>query len=268
MGATAPGNRAHAAAAFRPRRRGPRQFHPSRARQCHGARPAAGDIVLCRGPRADARSLSDGERHQHVGECRQEPVSSAGRTRAGAARPYRADHSRPRARCSTASPRVAKKLEGTAFKFSEHNDYVEATCPWGNRYRCYEPDVARFGRINLGIPYVEFDVPDGTAKAIADFYPAMVGIPAELKNGDGMVARAKVGKDQYLQFRETDDAAAGLSTATTCRSTSPIFPAPIAACSSATSSRRKTISTSTASRTSSISRTAGTSSPSSTRCAA
>ena len=44
----------------------------------------------------------------------------------------------------------------------------------------------------------------GTAKAIADFYPAMVGIPAELKNGDGMVARAKVGKDQYLQFRETD----------------------------------------------------------------
>ena len=98
---------------------------------------------------------------------------------------------------------VAKKLEGTAFKFSEHNDYVEATCPWGNRYRCYEPDAARFGRVNLGIPYVEFDVPEGTAKAIADFYPAMVGIPAELKNGDGMIARAKVGKDQYLQFRET-----------------------------------------------------------------
>ena len=31
-----------------------------------------------------------------------------------------------------------------------------------------------------------------------------MGIPAELKNGDGTVARAKVGKDQYLQFRETD----------------------------------------------------------------
>jgi hypothetical protein len=58
---------------------------------------------------------------------------------------------------------VAKKLEGTAFKFSEHNDYVEATCPWGNRMRCYEPDAARFGRITLGIPYVEFDVPVGTA---------------------------------------------------------------------------------------------------------
>src|SRR6202000_1310909 len=25
---------------------------------------------------------------------------------------------------------VAEKLEGTKFKFTEHNDYVEATCPW------------------------------------------------------------------------------------------------------------------------------------------
>ncbi len=83
---------------------------------------------------------------------------------------------------------VAKKLDGTAFSFSEHNDHVEATCPWGNRVRCYEPDAARFGRITLGIPYVEFDVPVG----------------AELSNGDGTVARVKMGKDQHLQFRETD----------------------------------------------------------------
>ncbi len=62
---------------------------------------------------------------------------------------------------------VAKKLDGTSFAFSEHNDYVEAVCPWGNRLRCYEPDAARFGRITLGIPYVEFDVPTGTAPAIS-----------------------------------------------------------------------------------------------------
>jgi hypothetical protein len=99
---------------------------------------------------------------------------------------------------------VAKKLEGTAFSFSEHNDYVEATCPWGNRVRCHEPDAARFGRITLGIPYVEFEVPVGTAKAICAFYPKFMGVPAELKNGDGTVARAKMAKDQYLQFRETD----------------------------------------------------------------
>jgi hypothetical protein len=99
---------------------------------------------------------------------------------------------------------VAKRLEGTAFAFSEHNDHVEAICPWGNRYRCYEPDAARFGRITLGIPHVEFDVPVGAAKAIAAFYPAIMGMPAELLNGDGAVARVNAGKNQYLQFRETD----------------------------------------------------------------
>src|SRR4029077_9867426 len=36
---------------------------------------------------------------------------------------------------------VARKLDGTAFAYREHNDYVEATCPWGNRVRCYEPDA-------------------------------------------------------------------------------------------------------------------------------
>jgi hypothetical protein len=99
---------------------------------------------------------------------------------------------------------VAGKLEDTAFSFHEHNDYIEATCPWGNRVRCYEPDAARFGRISLGIPYVEFDVPVGTTKGICAFYPEIMGMPAELKNGDGHVARVQMGKDQYLQFRETD----------------------------------------------------------------
>src|ERR1700742_3828989 len=100
--------------------------------------------------------------------------------------------------------RVKPRLEGTKFGFAEHNDYVEAVCPWGNRMRVHEPDAERFGRIALGIPYVEFDVPMGTAKAIAAFYPEIMDIPAEFKNGDGNVARVTVGKDQYLQFRETD----------------------------------------------------------------
>jgi hypothetical protein len=99
---------------------------------------------------------------------------------------------------------VARKLEGTAFAFAEHNDYVEATCPWGNRMRCYEPDAARFGRITLGMPYVEFDVPVGSAQAICGFYPEMMGMPAELRNGDGTVASVKTGQSQQLRFRETD----------------------------------------------------------------
>src|SRR5260370_955232 len=97
---------------------------------------------------------------------------------------------------------VAGKLDGTAFAFREHNDYVEATCPWGNRVRCYEPDAARFVRITLGIHYVQFEVPERTAKGICPFYPEIVGIPTELKNGDGTVAHGKIGKDQHFQFRE------------------------------------------------------------------
>ena len=99
---------------------------------------------------------------------------------------------------------VARKLEGTAFSFREHNDHVEATCPWGNRVRCYEPDAARFGRITLGIPYVEFDVPVGSAQGICAFYPEIMGMPAELRNGDDTTASVQVGKNQNLLFRETD----------------------------------------------------------------
>jgi catechol-2,3-dioxygenase len=99
---------------------------------------------------------------------------------------------------------VASRLEGTKFSYREHNDYVEAICPWGNRVRCFEPDEKRFGRITLGIPYVEFDVPTGSAKGICDFYPKIMGMPAQLKNGDGTAASVQVGKDQHLVFRETD----------------------------------------------------------------
>jgi len=100
--------------------------------------------------------------------------------------------------------KVRSKLDGTKFEFSEHNDYVEAVCPWGNRVRCHEPDAARFGRISLGIPYVEFDVPVGTAKRIADFYPAIMGTPAQVQNGDGTLTCVQMGKNQHMQFRETD----------------------------------------------------------------
>ena len=99
---------------------------------------------------------------------------------------------------------VAGKLTGTAFAFKENNDYVEATCPWGNRVRCHEPDAARFGRITLGIPYVEFEVPVGTAQGIAAFYPQFVGMPTESGNGDGTVVRVSAGKHQFLQFRESE----------------------------------------------------------------
>ena len=101
---------------------------------------------------------------------------------------------------------VRERLSDTRFTFTEHNDHIEATCPWGNRVRCYEPDHARFGPINIGIPYVEFDVPVGTTPAIANFYDRIIDVPARVsrEDGDGATARILVGHGQYLVFRETD----------------------------------------------------------------
>jgi hypothetical protein len=100
---------------------------------------------------------------------------------------------------------VKTMLEGSKFAFKEHNDHVEATCPWGNKLRLHEPDVERFGAINLGIPYVEFDVPLGTAAGIVRFYDEILGAPTKLEgNGSGKVARITVGLKQELVFRETD----------------------------------------------------------------
>src|SRR5437667_108743 len=42
-----------------------------------------------------------------------------------------------------------KKLADTKFDCKQHNQYVEATCPWGNKFRLYEPDEERFGATNF-----------------------------------------------------------------------------------------------------------------------
>ncbi len=100
---------------------------------------------------------------------------------------------------------VKPLLKGTKFAFKEHNDYVEATCPWGNKFHLYEPDTSRFGLINLGIPYVEFTVPTGTAEGIARFYREILGGITNIhENGNGKAAHIKVGPIQELIFRETD----------------------------------------------------------------
>ena len=100
--------------------------------------------------------------------------------------------------------RVRKDLVETGFAFREHNAFVEVTSPWGNRLRCYEPE-ARFGRITLGLPYVEFEVAPGTAEGIARFYRDILAAPARVgEDEDGRHARVSVGVSQDLVFRETD----------------------------------------------------------------
>ncbi|MDO9710937.1 VOC family protein [Paracraurococcus lichenis] len=92
-------------------------------------------------------------------------------------------------------------LDGTMYAFEEREDHVAVTCPWGNRIRCHGPDADRFGRIVLGMPYVEFDVPPDTLDGIIRFYREIVAAPAAIENG---VARVLVAPGQVLTFRETD----------------------------------------------------------------
>jgi hypothetical protein len=96
---------------------------------------------------------------------------------------------------------VRPSLEGTQFEFEPTDGVVDVTCPWGNRLRVHEPDEQRFGLITLGMPYVEFDVPPGSADGIARFYATVFDALAEAKDG---VARIVVGRRQHLYFRETD----------------------------------------------------------------
>ncbi len=99
---------------------------------------------------------------------------------------------------------VRGALEGTEFSFAEHDRFVEVTSPWGNRLRCFEPH-RRFGRITLGLCYVQFDVPVGTSAAIARFYREVFDTRGETaEDDDGLLARCSVGPHQDFIFRETD----------------------------------------------------------------
>jgi hypothetical protein len=100
---------------------------------------------------------------------------------------------------------VQKELEGTKFSFRQTNEGVETTCPWGNRIRCHAPDAARFGRITLGMPYVEFDIPQGTSlQGIVRFYREILnGIAGVSEDARGAYAWAVLGDGNRAVFRET-----------------------------------------------------------------
>jgi hypothetical protein len=103
---------------------------------------------------------------------------------------------------------VQPVLDGTAFGWTEQADRVEVTCPWGNRYDCLDPDAyqanAPWSGIDLGIAYVQLDVPVGCAGSIAAFYREVFDAFVEVRDRDGsQQAVIAVGTHQQLIYAET-----------------------------------------------------------------
>ncbi|MDP3799499.1 MAG: hypothetical protein Q8R06_20540 [Polaromonas sp.] len=99
---------------------------------------------------------------------------------------------------------VAPRLQGSKFAFVRTGECVDITCPWGNRIRVHAPDPARFGRMTLGMPYVEIDSAPGTAAGIARFYREILAAPAHGgHDANGVFVRIPIGLGESLVFRET-----------------------------------------------------------------
>lgn len=87
----------------------------------------------------------------------------------------------------------------TKFSWREKDGTIEATCPWGNRLRCHAPSP-EWGQTELGLVYVDFDVPQGTAEGIARFYNEVMRAPSRFEKNRATVS---VGRNQRLYFTET-----------------------------------------------------------------
>ena len=94
---------------------------------------------------------------------------------------------------------ASRGLGDSLFACVEADDHLALTCPYGNQIRAYEP--ANFPRMDLGMPYVELNVPVGTTPGIARFYEQVVGCPARLTSDQVEVA---MGHNQILRYVETD----------------------------------------------------------------
>ena len=97
--------------------------------------------------------------------------------------------------------RIGKRLSNTAFSFAQRKNWVDVTCPWGNSIRCHKPGA--FGTMQLGIPYIEFQVPPGTSAGIARFYETVMDCRSSLQKNRISVA---IGQQQELRFTESKKA--------------------------------------------------------------
>jgi hypothetical protein len=94
---------------------------------------------------------------------------------------------------------ASKALTETSFTYKESGNQVELTCPYGNTLRAFESGA--FPSMDLGMPYVQLDVPPGTKQGIANFYSTVIGCPATVHSDS---AHISMGHNQELIYTETD----------------------------------------------------------------
>ena len=94
---------------------------------------------------------------------------------------------------------IAKPMRDTQFAWEERDGHIALTCPWGNDIRAYP--TGTYPEMDLGMPYVDMQIPVGTSEGIARFYRDVLGCPATASSG---VTVVKVGYNQELRFTETD----------------------------------------------------------------
>jgi hypothetical protein len=94
--------------------------------------------------------------------------------------------------------RISNRLAETRFNYKVRKSAIDVTCPWGNKIRCHAPGI--FGHSKLGIPYIEFNVPKGSAMGIARFYKQIFEVPASAGKGE---CEVKIGQGQILRFKES-----------------------------------------------------------------
>lgn len=93
---------------------------------------------------------------------------------------------------------ASKGLQNTQFSYAAENDFLALTCPYGNKFKVYAP--SSYPRMDIGIAYIQFDVPTATTAGIARFYEQVLGCPAQ-HSGD--IATVAMGHNQQLIFCET-----------------------------------------------------------------
>lgn len=100
---------------------------------------------------------------------------------------------------------VKDALGGTQFAYERADANLDVTGPWGNRFRCH-PASERMAGARLGLEYLIFNVPVGTAEGITRFYADVIGASAEVVERRGApAARVLAGRHQSLIFRETEE---------------------------------------------------------------